>query len=67
MNKIISSIEWLEALSVNGMPLADIALLATWLTFLLLSLAVRSPLDRWKRCLAKWLAKGRAVVRSRLA
>ena len=43
MNKIISSIQWLEAFSVNGVPLADIALLVTWLCVFLLSLGVQWP------------------------
>jgi len=49
MNKIISSIEWLETFSVNGVPLADIGLLAMWLFIFLLSLGIQWPLHPWKR------------------
>jgi hypothetical protein len=49
MNKIIISIEWLEAFSVNGVPLADIGLLVTWLLIAIMSLGVQWPLHPWKR------------------
>jgi hypothetical protein len=53
MNKIFSNIGWLEPFSVNGISLADVALLGTWFFVCILSLGVQWPLRGRKNRSAK--------------